>query len=96
MLATEQALSCGNATRMQLHREDSPKVSFMMREMKRDEFAVVDGCLGERAEVPGRSSVMAAQGLATIQPGQGSVQQRWPAYLAPCREGKGPERDTGR
>lgn len=45
MLATEQALSCGNATRMQLYREDSPKVSFMMREMKRDEFAVVDGCL---------------------------------------------------
>ena len=29
----------------QFHREDCPKVSFMMREVKRDEFAVVDGCL---------------------------------------------------
>lgn len=58
--------------------------------------AVVDGRLGEGAEVPGRSGVMAAQGFATIQPGQGSVQQRWPAHLAPCRGGKGPERDTGR
>jgi len=29
----------------QFHREDCPKVSFMMREVKRDEFVVVDGCL---------------------------------------------------
>lgn len=29
----------------QFLREDSPKVSFMMREVKRDEFAVVDGSL---------------------------------------------------
>lgn len=29
----------------QFHREDCPKVSFKMREVKRDEFVVVDGCL---------------------------------------------------
>ena len=29
----------------QFHREDCPNVSFMMREVKRDEFAVVGGCL---------------------------------------------------
>ena len=29
----------------QFHREDCPKVVFKMREVKRDEFAVVDGCL---------------------------------------------------
>ena len=29
----------------QFLREDSPKVSFIMREVKRDEFSVVDGCL---------------------------------------------------
>ena len=29
----------------QFHREDCPKVSFAMREVKRDEFVVVDGCL---------------------------------------------------
>ena len=27
------------------HREDCPRVSFVMREVKRDEFTVVDGCL---------------------------------------------------
>lgn len=45
--------------------------------------AVVDGRLGEGAEVPGRSSVVAAQGFAAVQPGQGSVQQRRAAHLAP-------------
>ena len=29
----------------QFHREDCPKVSFEMREIKRDEFTLVDGCL---------------------------------------------------
>ena len=29
----------------QFYREDCPTVNFMMREVKRDEFAVVDGCL---------------------------------------------------
>lgn len=29
----------------QFHREDCPKVVFKMREVKRDEFTVVDGCL---------------------------------------------------
>jgi hypothetical protein len=29
----------------QFHREDCPKVSFKMREVKRDEFTLVDGCL---------------------------------------------------
>lgn len=53
--------------------------------------AVVDGRLGEGAEVPGRSGVVAAQCLAAVQPGQGSVQQRRPAHLAPCvGKGEGP------
>lgn len=44
---------------------------------------MVDGRLGEGAEVPGRSGVVAAEGFATVQPGQGSVQQRWTTHLAP-------------
>lgn len=42
----------------------------------------MDGRLGEGAEVPGRSGMVAAQGFAAIQPRQGSVQQRRAAYLA--------------
>lgn len=45
--------------------------------------AVMDGRLGEGAEVPGRGGVVAAQGFASVQPGQGSVQQRRAAHLAP-------------
>lgn len=45
--------------------------------------AVVDGRLGERAEVPGRGGVVAAQGFAAVQPGQGSVQERGTAHLTP-------------
>jgi len=33
------------AAEQQFHREDCPMVNFMMREVKRDEFAVVGGCL---------------------------------------------------
>lgn len=51
---------------------------------QRPRRAVVDGRLGEGAEVPGRSGVVAAQSLAAIQPGQGSVQQGRAAHLAPC------------
>lgn len=43
----------------------------------------MDGRLGEGAEVPGRGGVVAAQGFASVQPGQGSVQQRRAADLAP-------------
>lgn len=32
---------------------------------------------------------MAAQGFAAVQPGQGPVQQRGTAHLAPCRGGAG-------
>lgn len=56
--------------------------------------AVVDGRLGERAEVPGRGGVVAAQGFAAVQPGQGSVQERGTAHLTPCAgQRKGQERD---
>lgn len=53
---------------------------------------MVDGRLGEGAEVPGRSGVVAAEGFATVQPGQGSVQQRWTTHLAPCGKGQETER----
>lgn len=43
----------------------------------------MDGGLGERAEVPWGSAVVAAQRLAPIQPGQRAVQQRRAADLAP-------------
>lgn len=43
----------------------------------------MDGCLGEGTEVPGRGGMVAAQGFAAIQPGQGSMQQRGAAHLAP-------------
>lgn len=43
----------------------------------------MDGGLGEGAEVPGGSTVMAAQRLAPVQPGQRAVQQRGTAHLAP-------------
>lgn len=43
----------------------------------------MDGRLGEGAEVPGRGGVVAAQGFATVQPGQGSMQQWWATHLAP-------------
>lgn len=46
----------------------------------------MDGGLGEGAEVPGGSAVMAAQRLAPVQPGQRAVQQRGAAHLAPCSE----------
>ena len=46
----------------------------------------MDGGLGERAEVPGGSAVVAAQRFAPVQPGQRAVQQRGAAYLAPCSE----------
>lgn len=46
----------------------------------------MDGGLGERAEVPGGSAVVAAQRLAPVQPGQRAVQQRGTAHLAPCSE----------
>lgn len=46
----------------------------------------MDGGLGEWAEVPGGSAVVAAQRLAPVQPGQRAVQQRGAAHLAPCSE----------
>lgn len=46
----------------------------------------MDGGLGEGAEVPGGSAVVAAQRLAPVQPGQRAVQQRGAAHLAPCEE----------
>lgn len=49
--------------------------------------AMMDGRLGEGAEVPGRGGVVAAQGFASVQPGQGSMQQRRAAHLAPCGRG---------
>lgn len=44
----------------------------------------MDGRLGEGAEVPGRSGVVAAQRFAAVQPGQGSVEQRRAAHLTSC------------
>lgn len=58
--------------------------------------AVVDGRLGEGTEVPGGGGVVAAQGFAAVQPGQGSMKQRRAAHLAPCgAAGKGQEREGG-
>lgn len=57
---------------------------------------MVDGRLGKGAQVPGRRGVVAAQGFATVQPGQGSVQQGRTAHLTPCAEqGQGQERESG-